>query len=304
MGILTDTCKQIARFQPMLAATITSFEGLAYPYYMQPKLDGIRCVIKEGIPYTRRMKPIQNIYTRANLRELWRDVGEPYLLDLEVVPLSGIFQDAQTAVMSIALRKDCNFILFDGAADEKDLKLGYNERFMESLWHLSPSKIPYSYIANAEQAKAITKFYQTDYAEGVILRGINSPYKFGRSTLAEGYLLKWKVLADGEARVKGFIAKEFNNNPQEISELGYAKRSSSKEGMIKLDTLGALLVEGINGKFEGVTFKIGSGFTEEQRKEIWNNKETYRNKTLTYEYQPTGTKNKPRQPIFKCWRED
>ena len=47
-------------------------------------------------------------------------------------------------------------------------------------------------------------------------------------------------------------------------ELGYAERSSAKDGMIPTDTLGSLIL-----RYGSTTFNCGTGFNELQRKDIW-----------------------------------
>ena len=78
--------------------------------------------------------------------------------------------------------------------------------------------------------------------EGVMLRCPRSPYKQGRSTFKEGYLLKLKKFLDDEAVVIGFEERLHNTNEKESDERVYAKRSSKKEGMVRANTLGSLIV--------------------------------------------------------------
>jgi len=72
--------------------------------------------------------------------------------------------------------------------------------------------------------------------------------------------------------------------------------------MVGKGTLGAFIVK--SKKWNDI-FKIGTGegLTEELRSEIWNNKEKYLGKIITYKYQEYGSINAPRQPIMKGFRE-
>jgi DNA ligase-1 len=148
------------------------------------------------------------------------------------------------------------------------------------------------------------KNYPKQGYEGIIIRSPNAPYKFGRSTLKEQYLLKLKRFVDAEARIIGFIPRYENNNPLEYDNLGYAKRSTRKENLIELPMLGAFQCVGINGQFASISFDVGSGLTDKDRYTIWANKEQYKNKIITYTYQKCGSMNKPRILTFKCFRED
>jgi len=145
----------------------------------------------------------------------------------------------------------------------------------------------------AEEAGILNEGY-----EGIMLRGLNTFYKFGRSTLREQCLLKRKPFKDDEALVVGFIEKEHNDNPIEYNERGLAQRSSAKEGKRLANTLGALRVQ--HSTFG--QFNVGTGFTDEQRKDIWENKEKFLNRLVTFKYQFTHIKNVPCPAIFKAFR--
>jgi len=43
----------------MLAAKAT-LESVKYPVYVSPKLDGIRCLVENGVCYSRKWKPLPN----------------------------------------------------------------------------------------------------------------------------------------------------------------------------------------------------------------------------------------------------
>ena len=131
------------------------------------------------------------------------------------------------------------------------------------------------------------------------MRRLSSPYKFGRSTLKEGYLLKVKKWEDSEARIVGYENLQTNLNEAVIDERGYTKRSSAKEGKVDTESLGALFVKDLQ---TGVEFKVGSGFTQDERERMWADQDNLIGKIITYKYFPVGVKDKPRFPIFKGFR--
>ena len=59
--------KQVVK--PMLA-TEANFNKLRYPVCTQPKLDGIRVVIKDGVVYSRSLKAIPNKHVQTLFRHL------------------------------------------------------------------------------------------------------------------------------------------------------------------------------------------------------------------------------------------
>ena len=133
--------------------------------------------------------------------------------------------------------------------------------------------------------------------EGVMIRSATGPYKFGRSTLKEGSLVKMKKFDDDEAIITGFNELQKNTNEKTKDEFGYAKRSSHKDGKIDQDTLGSLIVV-----WRETEFSIGSGFTAEQRKEFWDQRNNLIGKLVKFKYFATGMKEAPRFPIFLGFR--
>ena len=127
-----------------------------------------------------------------------------------------------------------------------------------------------------------------------MVRSMNGPYKQGRSTLKEGYLLKIKRFVDEEAIIIGFDEKMHNTNEAKVDALGYTERSTSKEGMIGASTLGALVVQ----SEKWGEFRIGTGFDDVLRKEIWENKDKYLSQLAKFKYFATGVVEKPRFPVY------
>ena len=136
--------------------------------------------------------------------------------------------------------------------------------------------------------------------EGICFRLSNSPYKYGRSTLREQYLVKLSRYLTSEAIVIGYEEQMENSNPALRDERGYTKHTSYADGLVPKNTLGALIVEDIKSN---VTFRIGTGFDNKSRRFIWYNRLGYLGKQLTYKYKPCGMLNKPRHPTFVGWRE-
>lgn len=90
-----------------------------------------------------------------------------------------------------------------------------------------------------------------------------------------------------------------NDNPAEVSELGLTKRSSHKENKVPTGTLGSLVVRDLNTNVE---FEIGTGFTAQERADWWRDKCDVIGRIVKYKYFPTGSKDKPRFPVFLGFR--
>jgi len=139
--------------------------------------------------------------------------------------------------------------------------------------------------------------------EGVMLRAYHGPssyYKFGRSTVKEGGLLKLKRFVDSEARVVGVEEEMANMNEATTDALGHTKRSAHAEGKVGKGRLGALICE----TPEGVRFNIGTGFDAAQRELFWRERDKLIGQLAKYKHFPIGVKDAPRFPVFLGWRDE
>lgn len=279
--------------KPMLAATIEDVNVLKFPLYGSPKLDGIRCLIHNGEGLTRKLKPIPNKYIKSVLKQ-YSDVLDNY--DGELLVGSN-FQETTSAVMSFEGTPKFTYHIFDYIDSGN-----YNRRFLLKQHPILSfiRVVNQTYLSNIKELEEFEIECLSDGYEGVILRRADGldKYKFGRSTINESSLLKLKRFKDDEATIVGFEERLHNSNTLEKDNLGHAKRSSKKDGMVLANTLGAFLVK--SKKFG--EFSIGSGMNDEQRLEIFNNKEKYIGKTIKFKYQECGIKDKPRFPVFLGFR--
>ena len=133
--------------------------------------------------------------------------------------------------------------------------------------------------------------------EGLIGRKPDGAYKYGRSTPREQLSIKFKFFQQEEFEVVGFNERMHNTNEQKRDELGYAERSSAKDGLVPTNTLGSLVL-----KYNDTTFSCGTGFDDKLRKEIWDNKELYLGKLASIRYMSVGSKDLPRCPSFVWFR--
>jgi len=279
--------------KPMLAGKCTDIHKLKYPVLATPKLDGIRCLIvnlngmKQAV--SRNFKPIPNNYVRTWLEEVC-----PIGFDGELIVPGGTFQQTSSAIMSRDGTPDFVYKVFDLYADEP-----YWKR-MSLLETIGPSAenvqfvLPHD-VVGPDDLEVYEECCIEDGFEGVILRSPNGPYKCGRSTEKEGFLLKLKRFEDGEAIITDCIEKMHNENPAEIDELGRTKRSSHKANKIPMGVLGALVVKDCKTK---VQFQVGSGFDDSTRENLWKIREVLPGKIIKYKFQNSGIKDKPRFPTF------
>lgn len=288
-------------FRPMLSASV-DLSILEYPVYGSPKLDGIRCLVRESQAVTRKLKDIPNRHIRDCLSR-----SEYEGLDGEIIVGSPVAEDCyrvtESAVMSHGGRPRFKFYVFDQFLAPTDPYYLRKRRLGDQLENLYREglryarKLPQSLIRSETELIAFEQFIVLSGYEGVMLRRRDGYYKFGRSTAKQQLLLKWKRWSDSEAVIlrKNELLK--NGNELKKDERGYAKRSSHQDQMIPMGTLGGLRVRDIHHGWE---FDIGSGFTQALRDQLWTMR--LKDKIIKYKYVPIGMKDVPRWPIFLGFR--
>ena len=286
------------KFKPMLAASCDDIDQLRYPLLATQKIDGIRCLIIDGVAMSRSLKPIPNRYIQSIIGK-----REYNGLDGELV-VGSSFQQATSGIMSSDGEPDFTYHVFDlwdraGAT--------YYDRDEDLRLHVAVLASP---RVVALQTVAITSREELDtYSaeqlalghEGIMVRSPSSPYKQGRATFKEGFLTKIKPFEDSEATVVGFEERMHNANTATTNALGRTERSSHKENLVPMGTLGALICSN-QAKWPGVTFNIGTGFDDATRAYIWANRDRAIGTTAKFKYQAIGTVDKPRIPVFEGFR--
>ena len=285
---------------PMLAGKVSDITTLHYPVIASPKLDGIRCILLNNNGRTkavaRSWKPIPNNFVRN-----WLEHNLSPGFDGELM-IRGAFNEVSSAIMRSSGEPDFQYHIFDYVSG--DLDMPFSKRIAERDSVLAGRN---GHIILVEQrlcrnVEELTSFYEECLAkgyEGVCLRDPKSPYKLGRSSEREGYLLKLKPVDDGEAKIIGFNEKMHNGNEAKKDLLGHTERSSFLSGLIPT---------GVLGSFEVVDLKTGvqfgcSGLTYEQRELYWKNQKDLLGKIIKYKYQGLGVNLAPRFPVFLGFRD-
>jgi len=285
----------MSKFRPMLAGK--AGDALRYPFYASPKLDGVRAMAMDGILYSRSLKKIPNEYCQRLFRQLdWVDgeliVGSP--------THPNAYNHTVSGVMTRDGEPDVTFWVFDYFAQ---LSTAFEERYMELNHRINNTvrveRVPHLLITGPHDLLEFETKCLAEGYEGIMLRDPLGPYKFGRSTTNEGWLLKLKRFSDSEARITGFEEKMHNANEQTTNELGLSERSSHRANKHPTGVLGALIVTDL---YSGVSFNIGTGFTDLDRQNIWTIRDTLIGKVVKYKFQPAGVLEKPRFPVFLGFR--
>jgi len=294
-------------FNPMLASSIEDTKTLRYPVLVSAKLDGIRATVQGGKLLSRNLKPIPNIQVQKRFANL------PEGLDGELIvgpPIAkDVFQKTTSVVMSDNVPADhVWFYVFDiyGTSPfEKRAEALINMIYNDDNRLVFPyvTFVTQHRVADERELLQIEEEALGEGYEGVIVRSTDGPYKQGRSTVNQGWMLKLKRFEDEEAEVVGVVEEVSNTNQATTNALGHTERSSHKAGLVGKGTLGKFEVVGITGKFKGVSFGVGSGLTAEQRRSLWSRRQALIGKVIKYKYFPVGSKDAPRFPIFLGFRD-
>lgn len=261
------------------------------------KKDGIRAERLDKTLKSRTRKLIPNKSIRYRAESL------PGGFDMELWTPKLEYNDIQSIVMSEE-HPDSDMIEFH-LIDWIGMPRGYVERMAALLlwdteFHRDDVVMPQmTYCHNADELFGFFKMVENEEGEGICFRLPNSPYKQGRSTLDEQFLVKLSRYVYEECVISGFEEQMFNNNPDQWNALGKMKRSSSQANLVPKNTLGALICH----LKTGVVVRVATGLTDKLRREIWFNQDKYIGKTITIKHKPHGALMKPRSPIFVGFRE-
>ncbi len=284
--------------KPMLAGKCEQPEALSFPVLATPKLDGIRCLKIEGRALTRSFKPISNKFARE-----WIEANLPDGLDGELMLRGGTFNATTSAIGRESGEPDFVFHVFDYVCEGIDVPYACRVRELERLpqWDRVEKVLPVE-IKNVEELAAYEEECLAAGYEGVMVRDPAGPYKCGRSTEREGWLLKIKRFADAEAEVLEPYEGMSNQNEAERDAFGRTKRSLSKAGMVGRGELGGFIVRALD---TGVEFRLGYNHVLGgiDRVSLWRKKETLIGRLVKFRHQPSGAKEAPRFPKFLGFRE-
>lgn len=285
-------------FRPMLAATVADSAAVRWPLLGSPKLDGIRAIVRGGVVVSRNLKPIPNKRVQAVF-------GKTALDGLDGELLVGdprdprAFLGTTSGVMSREGDPDVFLHVFDCV---REPGRPYKER-LDVAQDLATGSgrcvmVEQTAITSLDRLDEYERTQLEAGYEGVMLRDAEAPYKFGRGTASKQDLMKLKRFDDAEALVIGFEELMHNANEASIGLLGQTERGHSKDGMVGMNTLGALRVRGTNGPFAGVEFNIGTGFDAAARALVWAARDSWLGRTVKYKFFPIGSKDAPRFPVF------
>ena len=271
--------------KPMLAHKFDdSRVDWSQPVYIQPKLDGVRCLLTKDGGFSRTGKKFMNIAhielalipffkKHPNVvldgelynHKLKHDFEKIISLVRKQKPTADDRRDAQHLVQ---------FHVYDYIDGKYD---NYKNRMlqlvMSDIYDVQIKYVPAKLVDSYNYARDLHVTYLSEGYEGSIIR-LDGLYKHGRSY----DLMKFKDFSDTEATIIGY-------------ELGKGKRTGTLGKFIMLDD-------------EGVEFGCppGKGYSYKDLAEMLNNITDYIGKRATFTYFQRTQAGSYRHPLFKCIR--
>lgn len=196
---------------------------ITYPAYVQPKLDGIRCVSfkrkEEVVLLSRKGSVITNLdHIRDDVFRLMEFIGDEFYLDgelyshdLQMNEIASIVkkdkQDDDFKTKSLAIK----YFIYD-IFDPKQPNLTFEDRnrLLEQGFQLAKNKkksLDYLHFVQTiivPDKKAVKKYHDEFVAEGyegIMLRNVKGTYELGKRS---SDLQKYKEFEDEEFKIVGF----------------------------------------------------------------------------------------------------
>jgi len=281
--------------KPLLGVA-AKLEELRFPLLTSPKLDGVRALVINGVVLSRTLKPIPNKFVQSQFSkfEHWDGeliVGEP--------TSKTCYRDTVSGVMSIEGEPKVRFHAFDHFEHPSQ---DYRSRVarLKGVVPRNVLVVPQHVVTCLDTLLKLEEKMLNQGYEGLILRDPNGVYKFGRSTVKEGLLLKLKRFKDEEFEIVGYEERLHNGNTATTNELGRTQRSSHKAGKSGRGDLGAFVLRHPSG----TTFNVGTGFTDDERVEIWERRDSCIGKTAKIKFFDIGGYEMPRHPVWLGFRDE
>lgn len=269
----------IPTFECMLAQKIDEkFDWGSGPWIVEAKYDGMRVIAvcrNEYITYYSRagkiMPHLQGLFDE-DIKKISKKLNMDIVVDGEVLGTS--FSETMSArgEDNIAAKQKLKLVMFEVMSfqnwGQQYLNVGQAGRsdgaggLVKCLALSNQVNLPLAALCRTKEE--VEKFYQKvvkNGYEGVIIKKVTGMYEWKRSK----NWIKWKPVNDVDLKIVGLEA--------------------GTKGTKNEHTLGNLVLEGDDENGNHIECNCGSGFSDELRDTIWENKSKYVGKTAKIEFQ-------------------
>ncbi len=247
------------------------------PFLIQPKLDGERCralyldnivtLFSSECHIIKSVPHINEAIAKLDLPNGMELDGELYQHGADFSEIHSIVGRSATISLDYESMEYHVFDIIDEHASQYA-----RIRFLNRLMLTPPLCRVQTDVAESPEAvlEWMTKFVDRGY-EGIIVRELSAPYVRKRTT----QMMKFKPKKSDYYPIVGFY--------EEMSITGQPKNA-----------LGSLVCT----SDEGTTFNVGSGFTADQRHELWKRRHELVGCVCHVKYQNITSNHVPRFPVF------
>ena len=255
------------------------------PVYIQPKLDGVRCLFTKDGAYSRTGKKFMNLRHIEMALKSFFDDNPDVVLDGELYNHK-LKNDFEKIISLVRKQKPTDtdrldaphlvqfhmYDYFDGVKYDS-YKTRMQQLVSSNLYDAQVKYVPTKLVDTYSYARLLHEEFLEDGYEGSIIR-LNGLYKHGRSY----DLMKFKDFSDAEATIVGY-------------ELGKGKRTGTLGKFLMMDD-------------EGVQFGCppGKGYSYKDLSNMLLNINDYIGQRATFTYFQRTQAGSYRHPLFKCIR--
>lgn len=284
----------IDEFSVMLAKPLKQFPTNAIS---EPKVDGVRIAlhVDADCEVTMRTRNGEIVTGYDDIINQFKEYAQRTSLVRQMVYDGEVVSKNFDATMEGLFRKGGNkkgkFVVWDMLTEyeffnricylpqyERKIRL---DNILKDIINIKPegfvSVMPYIYVTSEEHAYELHYDYVARGYEGSIIKDANAFYSFDTKS-RRGY--GWQKI------------KDFHTDDYRIIRV--TEGTGKYTGM-----MGAVFVD-----VDGVEVKVGSGFSDLQRKLIYDNPENYIGSYIEVQYQEKTKDNSLRFPSFKRFRHD
>ena len=272
--------------KPMLAHKYNP-DKADYPAYIQPKLDGVRCVFTKDGAYSRTGKEFKNVDHIKEALKNFFNANPTFILDGELYN-HGLKDDFEKIISLVRKTKPTKehkeqaaqlieyhiYDVINMTIANYSTRLEYINSIRDLHWNHILRRVETKVVLDYDEAvKQHKKYLKLGY-EGSIYRSMDGKYKNTRSW----DLMKFKDFEDSEATIVGY-------------ETGKGKRTGTIGKFIMLDD-------------EGVEFGCppGKGYDYKDLAGMLDNINDYMGQRATFTYFQRTKAGSYRHPLYKCIR--
>lgn len=277
------------KYFPMLAHTYepntskNKKNDIVFPCYVQPKLDGLRCIMYKDISGKIKCQSRTGTYfdtmdhITSELKTLFYNPivldGELYTDNIPFEELAGLIKKKKISDSDRDRLKNVKYHVYDIV----DINRTYEDRYKDIVRLIGNNyeytvTVPTYLSEKANFKKFFSEFIELGY-EGIMLRNINGMY---RCNYRSHDLQKYKEFMESEYEIVGFKEGDGRDKGTVI----WVCKSENKE------------------------FSVRPKGTMESRRELYMNAKKYIGKKLTVIYQELSELGVPRFPVGKAIRDE